>query len=78
MATCGNCNAHVTDTYVRVAVPDDERPIEACVFCPDRVRDGGRPRLARSHKGGRASGAAETDAKGRFMATKDGGERSDG
>lgn len=76
MPECRNCGAFVTKDYLRVGVPDAEldaagRPA-ACPFCPDRVREGGTVRPARSERHHR-SGAYETDAEGRFMSTEGSG-----
>lgn len=48
---CQHCGAHVTPNVARVLEPEGEAGPRACPHCPDRVRDGGEIREARSFAG---------------------------
>ena len=48
MPKCLNCGAFVTETYVRVREPEGFQDARCCPECPDKIRDGGDVRDARS------------------------------
>lgn len=48
MPECGNCGRFVTRDYERVFRPPDEDQVRACPGCPDRIRERGNIRDARS------------------------------
>lgn len=49
MPRCRNCDAYVSDDYVRVLSPDGDT-VGACPRCPDMVRTGGTVREARGSR----------------------------
>lgn len=48
MAQCENCNAFVTDRYVRVFAPPGRATVRVCPKCDDLIRDGADVRQAQS------------------------------
>jgi NAD-dependent SIR2 family protein deacetylase len=48
MARCRNCEAFVTDNYVRVFAPQGMETVRVCPNCEDKLRDGADVREARS------------------------------
>jgi hypothetical protein len=48
MAECENCDAFVTEQYVRVFAPTGMKTVRICPQCPDMVREGGDVREAKS------------------------------
>ena len=51
MPQCRNCEAFVTDAYVRVFAPNDMDAVRVCPNCEDKLRDGAEVREARSTRG---------------------------
>ena len=51
MPRCRNCDAFVTDAYVRVFAPNDMGVVRVCPNCEDKLRDGAEVREARSTRG---------------------------
>lgn len=50
MPECGNCEAFVTERYVRVFAPREEDTVRVCPNCEDKIRDGNSVREARSKR----------------------------
>ena len=48
MPHCRNCDAFVTENYVRVFAPQDLSSVRVCPNCEDKLRDGAEVREARS------------------------------
>jgi NAD-dependent SIR2 family protein deacetylase len=48
MPKCANCDAVVTEQYVRVFAPSGMKTVRVCPNCPDMVRDGGDVREAKA------------------------------
>lgn len=48
MAECENCEAFVTEQYVRVFAPPGMNTVRVCPNCTDKVREGAEVREARS------------------------------
>ena len=48
MPECENCEAFVTEQYVRVFAPSGMKTVRACPNCEDKVREGAEVRDARS------------------------------
>jgi hypothetical protein len=48
MPECANCDAVVTEQYVRVFAPSGMETVRVCPNCPDMVREGGDVRAAKS------------------------------
>ncbi|MGN8215933.1 DUF7563 family protein [Halococcus salifodinae] len=48
MPECQNCEAFVTDQYVRVFAPTGMESVRVCPNCPGKVREGADVRDARS------------------------------
>lgn len=51
MATCKNCERHVSDAYARVFAPREVESggeVRVCPNCPDKVREGAEVRDSRS------------------------------
>ena len=48
MPECQNCEAFVTDQYVRVFAPDGMGDVRVCPRCTDKLRDGAEVREAHS------------------------------
>jgi NAD-dependent SIR2 family protein deacetylase len=51
MPRCHNCEAFVTEDYVRVFAPDEMSTVRVCPNCEDKLRDGAEIREARSTRG---------------------------
>jgi hypothetical protein len=45
---CNNCDAFVTEQYVRVFAPDEMETVRVCPHCEDKLRDGNDVREARA------------------------------
>jgi hypothetical protein len=56
MPECGNCGAFVTERYVRVFAPTGLHTVRVCPNCPDKIRDKGEVRPARSNRRSGESG----------------------
>lgn len=50
MPTCDNCDAFVTEAYVRVFAPPEMSTVRVCPHCEDKLRDGSEIREARSSR----------------------------
>ena len=48
MPHCRNCDAFVTENYVRVFAPQALSSVRVCPNCEDKLRDGAEVREARS------------------------------
>jgi hypothetical protein len=51
MASCRNCDGHVTDAYARVFAPEDveaDGEVRVCPNCSDAIREAGEVREPRS------------------------------
>jgi NAD-dependent SIR2 family protein deacetylase len=48
MPECQNCEAFVTEQYVRVFAPDGMGTVRVCPRCTDKLRDGAEVREAHS------------------------------
>lgn len=59
MPECGNCDAYVTDRYVRVFSHRGEETVYCCPQCPDKVRRDGSVEEARSTRRAAKKGAAK-------------------
>jgi hypothetical protein len=51
MPHCNNCDAFVTEAYVRVFAPTGMDSVRVCPNCEDKLRDGAEVREARSSRG---------------------------
>lgn len=52
MPECQNCGEHVSEQYARVFTPDELENPRVCPFCPDKLREKGDIRDARSPREG--------------------------
>ncbi|WP_449404671.1 DUF7563 family protein [Halococcus hamelinensis] len=50
MPNCDNCDAFVTQQYVRVFAPTGMDTVRVCPDCPDMLRDGSDVREAKSKR----------------------------
>ena len=50
MPECQNCGAFVTAAYTRVFSPSEVDQVRVCPYCPDKIRDHGEVRAARSSR----------------------------
>lgn len=50
MPECQNCGTHVTARYARVFTPEGVNEPRVCPQCPDKLRDGGGVREAKSQR----------------------------
>lgn len=56
MPECSNCDAAVSEAYVRVFAPPGAETVAACPRCPDMKRGtNGRPREYRENYRGRST-----------------------
>ena len=55
MPYCSNCDAFVTERYVRVFSVDGET-VRACPWCPDKIRRGSQADDTRATRGPRYTG----------------------
>jgi RNA polymerase subunit RPABC4/transcription elongation factor Spt4 len=51
MPACANCEAFVTEQYVRVFAPPEMDTVRVCPNCEDMIREGAEIREARSSRG---------------------------
>jgi NAD-dependent SIR2 family protein deacetylase len=47
MPECNNCDAFVTEAYVRVFAPSERDTVRVCPSCEDLIREGSGTRASR-------------------------------
>lgn len=48
MPECNSCGAFAIAAYARVFTPSEVNQVRVCSYCPDKIRDQGEVRAARS------------------------------
>ena len=63
MPECQNCGSHVTESYARVFTPNHVDEPRCCPECKDKIRENGKVRDARAHRGGDSSDPIQYDTE---------------